>query len=74
MGVDDSPNAVAVPRQFRDGADIGDHPGPGLGAETRSLVGMSGRVVALVMAPVHHGKIRRREALAWMGLGPRQSG
>src|SRR5208337_4453374 len=74
MWVDDSSNTVTVPRQFRDGADVGDHPAPGLRIGARSPVGMSGRVVALVVPPIHHGYVRRRETLAWMRLGPRQSG
>ena len=35
---------------------------------------MAGRVVALVVAPVHHRQKGRCEALARMHLGPRQSG
>src|SRR5208337_141027 len=72
--VDDRPNAVMVPRQLRDGADVGDHPDPGLRVEARSAFGMSGRVVALLAAPVHHSNVRRGEALAQMRLRPRQSG
>ena len=72
--VDNRTDAVAVARQFRDGADVGDHAFPSFGVEAGSPAGVSGRVVPLVVAPIHHGQVRRWEALAWMRLGARQSG
>ena len=74
MRVDNRTDAVAVARQFRDGADVGDHAVPSFGVEARGPVGMAGRVVPLVVAPVHHGQVRRCEALAWMRFGARQGG
>ena len=68
VGVDDGADAVAVARELGDGADVGDHAGPGFGIEARRAVGMAGGVVALVVAPVHHRQVRRRVALARMAL------
>ena len=73
MRVDNRADVVAIARQFGDGADVGNHPVPGLRAEARSPPRVSSRVVTLVVAPVHHSEVRRSEALAWMSLGSRQS-
>jgi hypothetical protein len=72
--MDDGAHAVTVARELGDGADVGDHLGPGRGIEARRAGGMAGGVVALIVAPVHHREIRGRETLARMALGPGQGG
>src|SRR5271166_457490 len=45
--VDNRTDAMAVARQFRDGADVGDHAVPSFWVEARGTVGMAGGVVPL---------------------------
>ncbi len=68
MRMDDRPDAVAVARDLRDRADVVDHAGPGLGIETRGAFGVSGGVVAFVVAPVHYRQVWCLIALPRMAL------
>src|SRR3984957_4410549 len=65
-------DAIPFSRKFRDGMDIGDHAIPRRLFETGSPTGVSSCIVALVVAPVHHGEVRRFETLTGMVFGPWQ--
>ena len=62
MGVDHRPHSV-LRRHIGDGANVAHHRVPGAIREPRRPLGMTGGVVALLMAPVRHRQVRRRVPL-----------